>query len=267
LEDLKLADELYYSLERDELELYYQPQVDLETDEIVGLEALLRWNRLEIGMISPSRFIPIAEKTGLITKIGEWAVRTACRQNKLWQDMELPKIPVSVNISARQIEDENFVELIGGILKETGLPAIYLDTEITENSVIWELNAIAETLRPLKRLGVGITVDDFGTVYSSLNYIKKLPIDTVKIDKCFVDGIGVGFKDEAILKTVIALVQNLRMKTVAEGVETKYQVDFLKKEGCRIIQGYYYYKPMPVTEIEKLLKTVKKFAEMSASGV
>ena len=220
-DELALTNDIYYSLERNELELHYQPQIDSSSGRIVGLEALLRWNHPERGRVSPVRFIPIAEKTGLITQIGKWSLKNACRQNKNWQDGQSPKIPVAVNLSARQFEHEDMMEVVGRILEETGLPAKYLELEITENTAIKELNSVAETLRQLKGLGVGIAVDDFGTAYSSLNYIKRLPVDKIKIDKCFIDGIGVSAKDEKILKTVIMLIQDLGMKAVAEGVETK----------------------------------------------
>ena len=252
-DELALTNDIYHSLERNELELHYQPQIDSSSGRLVGLEALLRWNHPERGRVSPVRFIPIAEKTGLIMQIGKWSLMNACRQNKIWQDRRLRKIPVAVNLSAQQFEHEDMMEVVGRILEETGLPAKYLELEITENTAIKELNSVAETLRQLKGLGVGIAVDDFGTAYSSLNYIKRLPVDKIKIDKSFIDGIGVSAKDERILKTVITLIQDLGMKAVAEGVETKRQVEFLAEEGCHTVQGFYYCKPIPAGNIEKML--------------
>lgn len=249
---------IYHALERNELELYYQPQIDSQSDRIVGLEALLRWKHPKKGIIGPLEFIQAIENTGLIMKISEWVVKSACRQNKYWQDMGLPKKPVAVNISARQLEDGDIVELFCGALKETGLPSEYIEIEITENTAVRDFNIAVETLKRLKNLGVGIAMDDFGASYSSLNYIKQLPVDAVKIDKCFIEGIGVSIKDEAILKTVIALLQNFNLRIVAEGVETEQQVKFLADEGCRIIQGFYYYKPMPADDIEKLLSSENK---------
>ncbi len=257
LEELKLKKSIYRALERSELELYYQPQVNSRSGMLVGLEALIRWNHPERGVVGPGIFIPVAEKTGLIIEIGEWVVRTACRQNKRWQDMGLLKIPVAVNISARQFEDSNITEAIDEILNGTNLPAEYLEIEITEHVAFRELSGVVETLKRLKRLGVKITMDDFGTEYSSLNYIRQLPVDSAKIDKCFIDGIGANLKDEAIVKTMIALLEALELKVVAEGVETKRQVDFLAEKGCHIIQGFYYYKPMPADRIEKLLCNAK----------
>lgn len=251
---------IYHALERDELELYYQPQIDTLSGGIVGLEALLRWMHPERGIIDPKEFIPEAEKTDLIVDIGKWVIKTACRQNKYWQDIGLFKMPVAVNISARQFEDGDFEIALCGLLKETGLLPEYLELEITEGTSIRDLNSAVEVLNRLKELGVKIAVDDFGTAYSSLNYIRQLTMDTVKIDKCFIDGIGINHKDEAIIKTVIALIHNLNLRAVAEGVETENQVKFLDKEGCHIIQGYYYYMPMPADDLENLLIREMRFS-------
>ena len=170
---------IYQALERDELKLYYQPQVDSQSERIVGLEALIRWKHPEKGIIGPMEFIPVAEKSDLIIKIGEWVVKTACSQNKYWQGMGLQKIPVAVNISARQLEDGKLPEILSRILKETGVLPDYLELEITENTAIQDFGIVAGTMGKLKKLGVGIIVDDFGTAYSSLNYIRQLPVDAV----------------------------------------------------------------------------------------
>jgi EAL domain-containing protein (putative c-di-GMP-specific phosphodiesterase class I)/GGDEF domain-containing protein len=258
LDELKLTNGLFLALERDEFELYYQPQVDSRSDKIVGLEAMLRWNNPEEGLISPAKFLPVAEKTGLIMEIGEWVVRTACNQNKYWQEIGLPKLPVSVNLSIRQFEDGNMAEIIGDILNDTGLSAKSLNIEITETIAIKERDVVVEALKKLKKLGVGIAVDNFGTAHSSLNFISRLPVDTIKIDKCFIDGIGGNPKDEAVLRTVITLIRNLDLKAIAEGVETEQQVAFLAAEECYIIQGFYCYRPMSAENTEKLLSGVRR---------
>ena len=253
-EELKLTNDLYRALERKELELFYQPQINSLSGTIVGMEALIRWNHPILGTISPREFIPIAEKTGLIIPIGQWVIQTACRQNKAWKDAGLEICPISVNISAHQFEDLNLIGNIKKILLETGLSPEYLKIEITESIAIKEMNKLIETMNRSKQLGVDIAIDDFGTAYSSLNYLKKLPVDVIKIDKCFIDGIGSNSKDEAIIKTVVALGKNLGLRVIAEGVELKPQLDFLTKEECYIIQGFYYNKPMPVSEIETMLR-------------
>ncbi len=253
-----ITQRIYRALERDEFELYYQPQVDSLSGEIVSLEALLRWIHPEKGMIGPVEFIPEAEKSDLIIDIGKWVIKTACRQNKYWQNAGLIQVPVAVNISARQLEDGGIEDTISRVFEETGLLPVYLELEITEGNAIRELNRVAEVLGRLKELGVKIAVDDFGTAYSSLHYIKQLPVDTVKIDKCFINGIGVNPKDEVIIKTIIALIRNLNLRAIAEGVETQQQVRLLADEKRRIIQGLYYYMPMPVNKIENLLSREKR---------
>lgn len=254
LQDLKLTNRLYHALERKEMELYYQPQFDLKAEVIVGIEALLRWNIPEFGMLKPANFIPIAEKTGSIVRLGQWVTRMACRQNRLWQELYHIHCPIAVNLSAVQLEETNLEIDIENILKETGLQADYLQLEITENISIKEIDRVSILLERIKKLGVGIAIDDFGIFYSSLNYVKKIPMDILKIDKSFIDGIGKNMKDEAIIKTIIALSRNLNLKLVAEGVETKLQKDFLQKEGCHVIQGYYFCEPMPAERLEKLLE-------------
>jgi len=254
VEEMKLTTSLYKAIERNELELYYQPQVSLITEKIIGLEALVRWNNAELGRVNPGNFIYIAEKTGLILPIGEWVMRTACCQNKKWQDSDILNVPIAVNLSVNQFQNTEIIENIVKILKETRLNPKDLELEITENIIMKETEYIIESLVQLKRLGVKIAIDDFGTEYSSLNYIKQLPLDKIKIDMSFIRGININHKDEAIIKVIIALAKNLGLKVIAEGVETKEQLDFLRDEMCDEIQGYYYYKPMPAIEIEELMK-------------
>lgn len=257
LEEMKLTYSLYRALERNELELYYQPQVSAVSGEIIGLEALIRWNNPELGLVNPVDFIYIAEKTGLILPIGEWVMRSACSQNKKWQDTGILNVPIAVNISVNQFQNTKIVEEITRILKETDLNPNDLELELTENIIMKEPEYIIESLKQLKQLGIKVAIDDFGTEYSSLRYIKQLPVDKIKIDISFVRGININAKDEAIIKVIIVLAKNLGLKVIAEGVETNEQLDFLRNQMCDEIQGYYYYKPMPASQIEELMKKIK----------
>lgn len=252
-ETMKLTGDLYRALERNEFELYYQPQVSCSTSEIVGLEALIRWNHPELGMISPGQFIPIAEQSGLIVSIGEWVMRTACRQNKAWQDAGCPPVRIGVNLSVQQMQDADIVNQVKDILRETGLDPHYLELEITE-SIAMSHKRYIETLNALKELGIKIAIDDFGTQYSSLNYLKQLSVDRIKIAMPFIQGISENLKDEAITKTIITLAKSMGIDVIAEGVETRIQLEFLAQEKCDEIQGFYFYKPMPLNETEKLLQ-------------
>jgi diguanylate cyclase (GGDEF)-like protein len=254
IEEMKLANDLYRALERNELEVFYQPQVKAKSGEIIGLEALVRWNNRELGLLNPEGFIAITERTGLIIPIGEWVARTACAQNKTWQDEGLANIPVAVNLSVNQLQNPKMVEQIIAILNETGLNPKYLDLEISESAGMKEPGAVLETLKQLKNLGVSISIDDFGTKYSSLFYLKQLPIDKIKIAMCFIQGINVSDTDEAIIKAIITLAKTLGLSIIAEGVETREQLEFLGKQGCDDIQGYYFYKPMPKKAIEEIMK-------------
>ena len=253
-EVMKLTNDLYRALENNELELYYQPQVNTISGKIVGLEALLRWNHKSHGLISPNIFIPIAEKTGLIVTIGEWVLRSACKQIKAWQDAGIPKLSIGVNLSVNQLQSYEIVNQVSQVLIETGLNPKYLELEITENILMKDLNYIVDVLKELSNLKVRIAVDDFGTDYSSLSYLKQLPLDRIKIPKCFIDGIGKNIADESIISTIIFLGKKLRLDLIAEGVETGNQLQFLKAHMCDEIQGFYYYKPMQANEIEKLFK-------------
>lgn len=253
-ETMKMTNSLYRALERNELEIYYQPQLSCTSTEIVGLEALLRWNHPEFGMVSPSEFIPIAERTGLIIPIGEWVLRTACQQNKAWQEEGYTPLRVGVNISVQQFQNPNLIQQVKGILEETGLASHYLELEITESIAMKEKNYIIETLTTFRDMGIHISIDDFGTEYSSMDYLKQLPIDRIKIAMPFVHGIDVSKKDEAITKSIIILAKSMGFSVIAEGVETKKQLEFLTERKCDEIQGYYFYRPLPLTEVTKLLK-------------
>ncbi|MGO5054085.1 sensor domain-containing phosphodiesterase [Lachnospiraceae bacterium LCP25S3_G4] len=253
-QNIKLSNHLCRVQERDELTLYYQPQIQLNTGQIIGLEALLRWNHPEIGMILPNTFIPLAEMNGTINGIGEWVLRSAVRQNKLWQDKGYPPLRMAVNLSVIQVNNPCFINIVEGILHETGLSPKYLELEITESIATKEAGNIAGVLNRLKQLGVSISIDDFGTEYSSLNRLKELPVDRIKIDMQFVQGIEVNEKDQAITKVIINLAKSLGLEVVAEGVETAPQLEFLNQRMCDEVQGFYFYKPMPAEEIEKLFK-------------
>lgn len=254
-ESINLANELYHAMERQELVLYYQPQICNGSEKIVGLEALIRWNHPEFGLISPERFIPLAEKTGLINPIGEWVLRTACRQNKMWQETGFPAVRIAVNLSVFQLQTADIVHKVGKILQETGLNPKYLELEVSESMAMQEKNFIIEILESLKKLGVSIALDNFGALYSSMDYLRQLSVDRIKIAMPFIHGITSSAKDEAITKAIIALARNMGLNALAEGVETKEQLAFLNRQMCDEMQGYYYYKAMPKEEIEQLLQS------------
>ncbi len=251
---MRLTNDMYRALERNEFEVFYQPQICLHTKRIIGLEALLRWRHPALGMVPPGRFIPLAEHSGLINSIGEWVLKAACEQNKAWQDAGLAPVRVAVNVSVSQLRDTYLVSRVGAVLAETGLPSQYLELEVTESAAVTESEYVIHVLDGLKGLGVSISIDDFGTGYSSLGRLKALPVDRLKMDMQFVHGIGAGEKDEAVTKAVIALARNLGLRVIAEGVETAEQLAFLSDWQCDEVQGYYYYKPMPAREVEKVLE-------------
>lgn len=252
-ERLALETDLHRALERKEFTVYYQPQVDINTGRIVAVEALMRWQHPDRGLVIPAEFIPLAEETGLIVPISEWVLRTACAQNKAWQDAGLSPIRMSVNLPARQFQGQNLVETVTQVLKETGLNPRFLGLEITESSILENMDSAAATLRELKGLGVNITLDDFGAGVYSLGYLKHIPIDTLKIDRSFVRNITTNSEDAAIVTGIITLAQGLELKVVPEGVETEEQLAFLKQQQCEEMQGYLFSKPVPAKELEKMM--------------
>ncbi|MEL4105460.1 EAL domain-containing protein [Oscillospiraceae bacterium WX1] len=254
LRKIKITNSLYRALDRDELYLNFQPQVSLTTGEIIGVEALIRWRHPELGLVSPAVFIPIAEQIGVIGDIGEWVLEAACRQAKAWQDAGLNPGTIAVNVSAYQLRNQNFTENLHKILKKTGLDPAFLEIEITESAAMNETNNVLGLMNCLRSLGILIAIDDFGTDYSSLSRLKELPIDKIKIDKQFVDGIEDSEKDQAIVRTIINLAKNLDLKVIAEGVENAAQLAFLKEEQCDDVQGYFFHKPMSAEDIENNLR-------------
>ena len=253
LEWLLMEKHLHYALKRQELALHYQPQVDLNSGQVIGVEALLRWRRPGLGMVPPAEFIPLAEKTGLILPIGAWVLRTACTQAKSWQDQGLPALRVAVNISPRQFMRVNLAEQVARTLQDTGLAAPCLELEITESLLMQDMERGIATLHALKAMGIQLAIDDFGTGYSSLAYLKRFPIDRLKIDRSFVQDLTTDPDNAAITEAVIALAHTMRLQVIAEGVETEAQLAFLRSRSCNEIQGYYFSPPLPAEEVASLL--------------
>jgi diguanylate cyclase (GGDEF)-like protein/PAS domain S-box-containing protein len=253
-ERLVLENSLRRALEKNEFKVFYQPQLDLRNGKVIGVEALIRWQHPDLGSIPPMEFIPVAEETGLIHPIGEWVMKTACEQKMKWQTAGFRKLRVSVNLSPRQFHYVNVVEMITEILQKTGIDPSSLDVEITESTLMEHLDETTETLRRLKEMGTRITIDDFGTGYSSLMYLKTFPIDTLKIDKSFVHDIVTDSDDRAITQAIISMAHSLKLEVVAEGVEEEAQLDILKSQGCDIIQGFLFGRPVPPEEVFETLK-------------
>lgn len=250
-EKMMLTNSLHRALERQELFLHYQPQVSAITQEITGFEALLRWQHPERGLISPELFIPLAEQSGLISSIGEWVIATACAQNKAWQEQGHKPVRMAVNLSVEQFRSSNLARIIDKCLKVVGLDPRYLELEITEGIAMKSSQYVIRQLDALKKLGVAISIDDFGTAFSSMYRLKDLPVDRLKIDKQFVWGIGVNQRDEAVISVMIDLARQLGLEVTAEGVETAAQLAFLESEGCDEIQGFYFFKPVSAAAIQE----------------
>ncbi|MFD3156295.1 EAL domain-containing protein [Haloimpatiens sp. FM7330] len=254
LKNMLIENSLNKALEDNEFTIYYQPQVDIKTRKIVGAEALLRWNSSELGIVSPSEFIPIAEETGIIKKLGLWVLKQVCLQNMKWRKKGLKQLKISVNVSVQQLKDVHFINKLKQILKDTQMNTEFLELEITETSTLNNLEFVIKALNGIREMGIDIALDDFGTGYSSMSYLKKYPINTLKIDKSLVDGVNEKSVDEAIVRAVIVMAKALKLKVVAEGVEKEGQFRFLDKENCDIIQGYLFSKPVLSEEIERMLK-------------
>ncbi|MEA5552640.1 bifunctional diguanylate cyclase/phosphodiesterase [Anabaena cylindrica UHCC 0172] len=253
-ERLVLENELYEALEREEILVYYQPMIDFYSGQIVAMEALVRWQHSTKGLISPAKFIPIAEANGLIVPIGEWVLRSACKQIRAWQLAGLPPIRISVNLSALQFEQSNLVDVVSQVLQETGLDASFLELEVTESFLISNIQNSITTLKQLRELGILLALDDFGTGYSSLNYLKRLPVHILKIDQSFVQDVTSNPDSAAVTNAIIALAKSLRLNITAEGIETEEQFNYLKKRGCDEGQGYYISRPAPAEIIVEMLK-------------
>lgn len=251
---LALEHELRRALERHEFRLLYQPKVCLRSGRIVGMEALVRWQSPDRGMVGPDAFIPLAEETGLIVPLGAWVLRTACAQNRAWQEAGLPDLTVAVNLSPRQFRQQDIASLVEDALAGAGLDPCFLELEITEGMVMRDAERVALVLGDLKRLGVSLAMDDFGTGYSSLGYLKRFPFDKLKIDKSFVRDITCDPDNAAIAKAILAMAHSLQMKVIAEGVETQGQLNYLRAHGCDEMQGYYFSPPVPAREFECLVR-------------
>ena len=266
LERLALESDLRRALERDEFLLHYQPKVDIRSGQICGVEALVRWQQPGKGLIPPAQFIPLAEETGLIVPIGEWVLRTACAQSKAWQDGGLEPMRMAVNLSARQFAQENLAEDVARVLGETGLDAAWLELEITESMVMHNAEHAVLLLDRFKAMRIRLSIDDFGTGYSSLSYLKRFPIDSVKIDRSFIRDLPGNSDDAAITQAIVAMAHSLRLKVIAEGVETAEQLSFLRENGCDEMQGYHFSKPLPEGEFLRLVMDARG-TKMAAAAV
>jgi len=251
---LNLERELRNALKNDELVVYYQPQVNLESGAITGVEALVRWQHKERGLIEPSEFLPVAEETGLLTRIDEYVQAKAFAELHEWQDEGIGNLQLSVNLGCAQIENENFVERFVGAMKKAKLSPDTVSLEITENTLMQDVEVIIPKLRHLQMLGVQIAIDDFGTGYSSLSYLQQFPINTLKIDRSFVGDIRAEESDASIINAIVAMARGLKLDLIAEGVETNAQLRYLKGQGCNEVQGFIFSKPVPASELKNLIR-------------
>jgi diguanylate cyclase (GGDEF)-like protein/PAS domain S-box-containing protein len=262
---LALEAKLRLAEKNGELRVFYQPQIDGQTEDIVGMEALIRWEHPELGMISPGFFIPLAEESGLIISIGEWILRAACRETRRWQVRHGLALRIGVNLSPLQLRQPGFVQLVKGVLEETGLDPHMLDLEVTESISMKSTPGLLETLHGLRDLGCSVSIDDFGTGQSSLDYIKRFPADRIKIDQAFVRNIGVDPDDEAIVRATISMAHNLNREVVAEGVEEEEHREFLRAEGCEVLQGFLFCRPLPAASFENMLQERARLLAGSAA--
>jgi diguanylate cyclase (GGDEF)-like protein len=249
-----ITNSLKIALEKEEFYIHYQPRVKAPGGEIIGVEALIRWHHPTLGNISPAIFIPIAEQSGVINDIGKWVLHTACMQSRYWYEQGYKPITMAVNVSVKQLNKKLFSKEVAYVLSETQMDAKYLEIEITESAAMGDESNVMSQLKAIEKLGVSISIDDFGTEYASLSRLKTLPISKIKIDKSFIDGIEYSDNDKAIVKTIIDLAKNLELLIIAEGVENENQLMYLQETNCNIIQGYFYYRPMSPDKIEELIK-------------
>src|ERR1700686_3457045 len=236
----------------------YQPQIELATGTITGMEALLRWEHPNLGLVPPDKFIGIAENSGLILSIGEWVLRTACRQARQWQDEGFPGASLAVNVSAVQFRHEGFCELIRRVLRETGLAPQYLELELTESLLLANADVTLSVLKELKSMGLTLAIDDFGTGYSSFSYLRQFQVSKIKIDRLFIRDVTVNPDDAAIATAIINMAKGLKLRVIAEGVENEAQMSFLRKHRCDEIQGYYFSKPLTVDKVADKLRGDRK---------
>ncbi len=252
-QNLSLETGIHKALENDEFHLMYQPQINIKTGEIVGVEALLRWDHPEHGPITPAEFIPFAEETGMIVEIGHWVLRNACAELKRWRDAGLPQIRMSINVSARQLTEKSIVKHVSNVLKDYAIPGHCLEIEITENAIMSDMDSVIHKLKELSKKGVFIAIDDFGTGYSSLSYLHKLPIQTLKIDRAFIKEVNMKHSGNSIINTIVAMAKGLNLNVIAEGVETQQQLDYLQEIDCSEAQGFLFGKPLTADVIAQLL--------------
>jgi EAL domain-containing protein (putative c-di-GMP-specific phosphodiesterase class I) len=254
-ESLQMENLLRRALDRGEFVLHFQPKVSVGTGCITGAEALIRWNSPELGLVSPAKFVPLAEKTGLIASIGEWVLTTACRQNKAWQDSGYQRLTVSVNLSQRQFRQKTLVETIAAALQASGLDPRFLELEITESMIMSHADKTVAVLRDLHSLGIQLSIDDFGTGYSSLAYLRRFPVQKLKVDKSFVQDLSMRSEENGIVTAVVAMAKSLGLQVVAEGVETREQLAWLARVQCDEYQGYYFSRPLDAAGFAALLQT------------
>jgi EAL domain-containing protein (putative c-di-GMP-specific phosphodiesterase class I) len=248
-DQLSFLSSLRRALERKEFFLHYQPQVDLKSGAVIGVEALLRWAHPQFGVVPPDQFIPAAEDSGLIVPIGEWVLRTACGQLKLWQNEGKPPVKMAVNLSAREFQGANLLQGVTRIIEDIGIDPAWLEIEITESTIMQHGDTAIFTLRKFREMGMALALDDFGTGYSSLSYLKRFPIDRLKIDRSFVRDIETDPDDAAIVRGIVALSHSIGLRVLAEGVETLAQMQLLQQCGCDEAQGYYFSEPVPADQV------------------
>src|SRR5581483_11279643 len=263
MERLTLENSLRLALTNNELRLLYQPQVEIATGRITGVEALLRWQHSDLGLVLPAKFISIAENSGLIIPIGEWVLKTACAQARTWQAEGLP-LSVAVNVSALQFRQDSFLESIRSVLNEIGLAPPYLQLEVTESVLLSNADVMLAVFRELKHMGVKLSIDDFGIGYSSLSYLRHFPVHKLKIDRSFVQDLALNADDKAITSAIISMAKSLDLKVIAEGVENEQQMDFLREHKCDEVQGFYFSPPLPANELAEFLRA--RVSRVRAAG-